>query len=134
MNGEDRAKPEEQDNRRKARTARTARMFSGTLRGEGIPPQNIVVRNLSPTGLSARSNATPPPVGTAVILALGAFDDVDATVLWVRAERFGVQFATEIDPSLYNFAGHDWTALNREYPRGTFMTSSSQFPRHGALA
>jgi len=57
-------------------------------------------------------------MGTRVVVTLGVFGDVDASVQWVRAERFGLRFATEIDPSIFNFTGRDWAAVNKEYPKG----------------
>jgi len=93
-------------------------MFAGTLRGENIPPQDILARNVSASGLSAHSKATPPPVGAKVFLSLGAIDNLEATVRWSQGQLFGLEFSVEIDPSLFNFSGRDWSSTNKEYPSG----------------
>ena len=98
-------------------SARTARMLAGTLRGENIQLQEILVRNVSSSGLSGRCKATPPPVGTSVTVSLGVLDNVEATVRWSCDRSFGLQFAVEIDPSIFNFANRD-RSPNKEYPTG----------------
>jgi hypothetical protein len=99
-------------------SSRTGRIFAAALRSETLRTREIVVRNLSPWGLSARSKLTPPSVGEKVILTFEAFGDIDATVKWIRGERFGLSFEHELDPTLINFSPKATPGANKEFPVG----------------
>jgi hypothetical protein len=58
---------------------------------------NVVVRNLSPSGLKGEMNA-PPRRDDRLLLNLGRAGWVGADVVWVKGRQFGARFHSAIDP------------------------------------
>jgi len=79
----------------------------------GVAPVRIKVRNLSGGGMMAEG---PIEVerGMQVAVDIRNIGKVQGTVAWVQGRRFGVAFATEIDPKL---ARVQVSGGNREAPQ-----------------
>lgn len=88
--------PETAKYRNMPREARRKHMLVARMESARLKPQKVIIRNLSPFGLSCRA-VFPPELAETVTFALGPFGEVDGIVRWVRGSRFGVRLDQEID-------------------------------------
>ena len=63
----------------------------------GADPKPVIVRNLSNAGLMGEMD-NPPKQGDPVSFDLGEIGWAKGVVVWNLGNRFGVQFANEIQP------------------------------------
>jgi hypothetical protein len=59
--------------------------------------ERIKVRNLSPGGMMGEGDIAVSR-GSRIVVALRNVGEIDGSVAWVQGNRFGVSFASEIDP------------------------------------
>lgn len=88
------------------RPHRTHMVMRATMSSGRIPPQQILIRNISASGIGARTRTTPPHVGERVIIAFEAIGSFQATIRWVIGNRFGMMFSHEIDPHVFHFSSN----------------------------
>ena len=100
------------------REARPARLVHASIRSDRVPETDVLIRNISRHGIGAKARLDQLQVGDTVFIRLGPINEVAGTVRWIRGDRFGVQLHNELNPDSFNFAGSDWTSLNRPYERG----------------
>ena len=93
------------------RAVRQSRIFVATMTGERTPEQEIVIRNVSGTGMGGQARGCPPQQGEQVTVTIGSLAPLVGVVAWVRGDRFGLQLSTPIEPSQLNFSGKDWTLV-----------------------
>ncbi len=99
------------------RAVRQTRIFVAMMTGERTPEQEIVIRNVSSTGMGGQARECPPQQGEQVTVTMASLGPIVGVVAWVRGDRFGLQLSTPIEPSQLNFSGKDWTLVApREEP------------------
>jgi hypothetical protein len=99
------------------REKRSHRMFAATLHSKRVGEKSIIIRNISPHGISARMQPPMLEPGEMVTISLNG-ETVDAQVRWVRRDRFGARLSREVDPSCFNFAGKSWEGVTQPFERG----------------
>lgn len=83
---------------RSARAQRASVMLSATVRSEaGAIPTLHRVRDISTGGMRIDGASSLKP-GLTVLVSVGAIENVDATVKWVRQDFAGLAFSIDIDP------------------------------------
>jgi hypothetical protein len=99
------------------REERSHRIFVATLHSKRVGDKSIIVRNISPHGISARMQPPMLEPGELVTISLNG-ETVDAQVRWVRRDRFGARLVREVDPSCFNFSGKSWEAVIQPFEPG----------------
>jgi hypothetical protein len=106
------------------RPHRTHMVMRATISSERLPTEEILVRNISASGIGARARGTPPHIGEHVIIVFEAMGHYPATVRWANGNRFGVELAHAIDPAVFHFSS-DWHTA--PLPRSEAFTVADRF-------
>ncbi len=81
------------------RDTRQPRIVSARLVRRGGDQQDIVIRNISPTGLGARTKAAAPARGEQVTVILPGDQILTGTVRWFTRNAFGLELDTPLSPA-----------------------------------
>jgi hypothetical protein len=92
------------------REARSARVFVAKLRSDRLGEQSVIIRNISPLGISARLLSGHVEPGERVTVILNE-EEIAAEVRWARKNQFGARLFREVDPSAFNFSGKSWETV-----------------------
>lgn len=79
------------------RAPRRPTLIHGVMASDGLPGENVIVRNISPHGMCIASRSHAPEHGETVRVALCGMVDVEAQVRWVGDGEFGVELSSELD-------------------------------------
>lgn len=82
---------------RQRNEARDSLFLSAVLTIDGLPSEQVRVRNLSAGGLMAEYPA-PVMIGTPVKIELRGIGHIPGHVAWATAGRIGIAFIGQIDP------------------------------------
>lgn len=99
-----------------ARETRHTKLLVAQMESRHLAPQRIIIRNLSPFGLSCRA-VNPPMEGDLVTVTLGDFGNYSGKVRWVDGGYFGLQTSTELDIISMVFAKHGFRSADYSLPR-----------------
>jgi hypothetical protein len=84
----------------KRHSFRNSLFMTALCRIQGQDGERMVkLRNISAQGLMAEGTEHAPPEGALVSLSLRNLGWVDGSVAWAQDNRFGIVFATDIDPT-----------------------------------
>ena len=87
------------------REQRLGKLVLASLRREGLPPREIMIRNISINGIGARIDGDVPLIGERVLLDLMNLKDVRGTIRWVKGNRFGIRIDDKLDPHVLCLTG-----------------------------
>jgi hypothetical protein len=79
------------------RSPRVRTLIRAVIGAEGLPGQEVVVRNVSPGGMCIASRTLLPSCGDTLRVALPGQGDLRAQVRWVGDGEFGIQLLGPID-------------------------------------
>ena len=96
------------------RENRTHMVMHAAMSSERLNPQEILVRNISASGIGARARGAPPHIGEQIVIAFDGIGRYQASVRWVSGNLFGAELTQRIDPSVFHFSS-DWH--NRPLPK-----------------
>ncbi len=88
------------------RAPRLRTLISARMRGDGLPEQDVIVRNISTGGLCLSMRLCTPERGERLSIALPGAVDVEGEVRWVEGQMCGLQLIRTLD--VEREAAHDW--------------------------
>ena len=80
-----------------AREARQPRLIRAQMSSKRLPLQEIIIRNISCSGIGAASRGLPPIRGEEIKISLSHSEDASGIVSWVNGLSFGVKLDQELD-------------------------------------
>src|SRR5579862_3982489 len=85
------------------RQPRQCRLAGAQMCVERLPPQDIIVRNISSRGAGAASRGQPPLADETVSIRFANGQSIVGVVKWVDGQSFGIELSRDIDiPALAN--------------------------------
>ncbi len=99
---------------RREREQRHARLIKGRISKPGSASFEVLVRNVSRSGMGIKSSSLQLAVGETVSIDLAIVGWVEGVVSWVHSDNAGVRLNQEIDPQALRFSSHEVVDYKQE--------------------